>query len=268
MVKNSRIALVAITILAIGVLILPQTVSLFAGQHYWYNISSSENDIPCGKCHADVKEELGMSNFHVSFGSGTGGEADQKDCEACHRGNSSITYASSGTGTTHEPGKQAHAASIVACMMCHQNNSDSATSYAGYYAGGFNVTDMDVSSGYNYSNGTYHGHLEAHNAFVAKAINNQTLKDSNEACIACHTFTPVKINWSHARTLEFKVDLSTADITTDHGPHNWTITEWSTNQTAYATVYGDTWGTNASTSYNSSTWPGEVPGVNYTYSSD
>lgn len=267
MIKNSRISLLAIAMVAIGVLVLPQTVSLFAGQHYWYNISSTENDVPCGKCHADVKEELGMSNFHINFSGGTDGVADQKDCEACHRCNDSITYAEdSGTVT---PGKQAHAASIVACMLCHQSGASSKLSepsYAGYYAGGFNVTDMGVDPSYNYSNGTYHGHLAAHNAFVAKAINNKTLMDSNEACVACHTFTPVKLNWSHARTLEFRVGLSDADITTEQGPHNWTITEWTTNGTAYANVYGDTWGTNASTDYNSSVWPGEVPGVNYTYS--
>ncbi len=265
MIENSKIALLAVSMIAVGVLVLPQTVSLFAGQHYWYNISSSENDIPCEKCHADVKEELDMSNFHKNFSDSGQGSADRKDCEACHRINGSITYASD-SGTV-KPGEQAHAASIVSCMLCHQHNASQAMddgSYAGYYAGGFNVTDMGVSSGFNYSNGTHSGHLAAHNAFVAKAINNETLKDSNEACIACHTFMPVKINFSHRRSLEFKVDLE-ADVTTDHGPHNWNITEWSTNGTAYATVYGDTYGTNGSTSYNSSVWPGTVPGVNYTY---
>lgn len=48
-------------------MVLPQTVSLVAGQHYWYNVSGPENQILSWKCHADVFEELDRSNFHVSF---------------------------------------------------------------------------------------------------------------------------------------------------------------------------------------------------------
>jgi hypothetical protein len=269
--KAGYIPLLTITLVSVGMLILPNTVSLFAGQHYWYNISDDNNQVPCQKCHADVFEELNNSAFHMHWG--TSDEADQYDCEACHRSNSSITYAqvSGGTYASYTPGKEAHAASVVACMLCHQNNSASATpgvsqaSYAGYYAGGFNITDMSKTSPYDYSNETYHGHYEAHNAFVAKALDDTTLQDSNEACIACHTFVAVKITWTHTRSLEFDVGLG-SPITTDYGPHNWTVTSWSTNGTANATVFGDVWGTNASTSYDSGVWPGEVPGVSYTYS--
>ena len=265
--SNRRAAVILIALLALGVLVLPNTVSLFAGQHYWYNLSADGNQVPCQKCHADVFEELNNSVFHTHWG--TSGVGDQYDCEACHRSNSSITYAQvSGSYTGYIPGQQAHAASVVACMLCHQNSSASATpgvsdaAYAGYYAGGFNITDMGKTSPYDYSNSTYNGHFEAHNAFVAKAIDDTTLQDSNEACIACHTFVAVKINWTHARSLEFDAGLG-SPVTTDYGPHNWTVTNWQTNGTASATVYGDVWGTNASTIY-SNAWPGDVPGVNYT----
>ena len=266
--KGGKLGLIVFIMVTGFAIALPNTVTLFAGQHYWYNLSTSNNDVPCQKCHADILEELEQSNFHVDWG--TANTADQRDCEACHRSNNSITYASE-DGTTYTPGKQAHAASVVACMLCHQNSSATATpgvssaSYAGYYAGGFNITDMGRTSPYAYSNETHHGHYEAHNAFVAKAIDDSTLQDSNEACVACHTFVAVKINWTHARSLEFDVGLG-SPITTDYGPHNWTVTSWTYNGTANATVWGDTYGTNASTSYDSGVWLGEVPGVSYTYS--
>jgi nitrate/TMAO reductase-like tetraheme cytochrome c subunit len=254
---GGKITLLIITLTAIGVLVLPNTVSLFAGQHYWYNLSGEGNDIPCEKCHADIYEELRLSNFHIHWGDNT--TADRQDCEACHRGNLSITYAKVGPGyTTYTPGKQAHAASVVACMLCHQNNSAAATNYAGYYAGGFNITDLRVTSPYDYSNATYHGHFEAHNAFVAKAIQNTTLQDSNEACVACHTHVAVKINWTHARSLEFVVGIG-SPMTTEYGPHNWTLTQWNVNGTAYATVWGNTTGY-GSTTYTDN-WPGDVDNI-------
>ena len=275
--KAGQIILLMTVMLTSGILVLPNTVSLFAGQHYWYNLSADGNQVPCQKCHADVFEELNNSVFHTHWGSGAypnPGNADQYDCEACHRSNTSVTYAqvTGGSYTGYTPGKEAHAASVVACMLCHQYdaaNQDPGVSqgqYAGYYAGGFNITDLGRTSPYQYSNDTYHGHFEAHNAFVAKAIDDTTLQDSNEACIACHTFVAVKINWTHARSLEFDVGLGDT-ITTDYGPHNWTLTNWDYNGTARATVWGDTYGINATTSYpgDLDVWPGIVPGVSYTW---
>ena len=262
-----------VAVVAIGQLFLPNAITLFTGQHYWYNLSDDGNQVPCQKCHADVFEELNNSVFHTHWtdgGAGGADLADQYDCEACHRSNSSITYAAvtGGSWTGYTPGQEAHAASVVACMLCHQYDAASApvgvseSYFAGYYAGGFNITDMDRTSPYRYSNETYHGHYEAHNAFVAKAIDDTTLQDSNEACVACHTFVAVKINWTHARSLEFDVGLGDP-ITTATGPHNWTMTNWDVNGTAQATVWGDTYGSNASTSYDGDVWPGDVPGVNY-----
>jgi len=266
--NGGKVALLVVTMLALGVLVLPNTVSLFAGQHYWYNLSGTGNDVPCQKCHADVFEELGNSAFHIHWAE-SGWDvnnpdvADQYDCEACHRSNKSITYASvNGSFTTYTPGKQAHAASVVACMLCHQDNASYATSAPGYFAGGFNVTMFDPNyNAFNYTNATHKGQFEAHNAFIYRAIQNTTLQDSNEACIACHTWVPVKINWTHAVSLEFDVGLED-DAITEYGPHNWTITDWSYNGTTYAIVWGNTTGY-GSTTYDSSVWPGTNPS-NYT----
>ncbi len=257
----SKALLLAVILTATGLVVLPNTVSLFAGQHYWYNLSGTGNDVPCEKCHADVFEELSQSTFHIHWGDKT--KADREDCAACHRSNLNIQYASvNGSYTAYTPGKEAHAASVVACMLCHQANASEATWAPGYYAGGFNVSMMGVSSPYNYSNATFNGMYAAHNAFVAKAIEDTTLQDSNEACIACHTHVAVKINWTHARSLEFDIGIDKNSITTSYGPHNWTITNWSVNGTAWDIVWGNTTGYGA-TNLNNITWPGNVPGVSY-----
>ncbi len=181
--------LLTIIVFAVGVLILPNTVSLFAGQHYWYNLSGSGNDVPCVKCHADVYEELKLG-VHRNL-----------RCEDCHRANKSITYASvSGSYTNYTPGKEAHAATCVACMLCHQINASYASKKPGPYAGGFNITLFGISSPYNYSNATFNGLYEAHNSLVAHAIakakNSSLLLDSTEACLACHANIEVRMNFN------------------------------------------------------------------------
>ncbi len=259
---NGRIILIAIVLLAVGVLILPSTVSLFAGQHYWYNINKSGNQIPCEKCHADVFEELNQSISKSRYHDfNNNHKADREDCAACHRANTSITYASDNS-TTWQAGRQAHAASVVACMLCHEWNPQNINSTevgSVPAAGGFNVSTSLSPYDYGTNNGTY----AAHNAFIAEAIKNSTLQDSNEACIACHTHVAVKIKWEHKRALEFNVSLGTS-ITTSTGTHNWTITEWNLNGTATAIVWGNTTG-NGTTTYGNIVWPGNVSGVNYKY---
>jgi len=266
----SKIVVLGIALLAVGTLVLPSTLTLFAGEHYWYNLvgeTAESNEVPCQKCHADVFEELDQSNFHINWGDPG---ADKRDCEACHRSNNTITYALVRTSTTdYQLGQQAHAASVVACMLCHQKTAASQSPgvsnplYEGPWAAGFNISGFDVSSPYVYSDETATGFYEAHNAFIAEAIKDNTLQDSNEACVACHTHTAVKINWTHARSIEF--DVRPGDpVTSGTGPHNWVLSNWTVNGTAKATVWGNTTG-NATTVYGNIEWQGEVPGVNYQY---
>lgn len=56
-----RIILVATLIFTIGLLVLPQTINIFAGGHTFYNFEAGGN---CIKCHADVFEELKISAYH------------------------------------------------------------------------------------------------------------------------------------------------------------------------------------------------------------
>ncbi|MDL5501876.1 MAG: hypothetical protein QSU88_01535, partial [Candidatus Methanoperedens sp.] len=65
---------------------LPSTMSLFAGQHSFYNIDATGNQIPCQKCHGDVKAELGSNaNTNPAAGPLTPGPHAAFKCEYCHR---------------------------------------------------------------------------------------------------------------------------------------------------------------------------------------
>ena len=264
---TQKLALLALAVVVVGIFALPSTLSLFAGQHVWYDIGDEGNQVPCKKCHADVYEEFLLSGVHKTLAEGsdanssflgTGYNVDTA-CGACHRVNLSEIGWTFGSGDTDgsTPGKEAHAAAVISCMVCHQLNNTGG--YPG--AGGFNVSSFDVTTPYMYDNNTNPGAEAAHNAFIAEAIKDDTLKDSNEACIACHTYIAVKINWTHAQSLEFDVGIpdDPDQMTTPTGVHNWTMTNWDVNGTASATVWGNTTGA-GSTDYDSN-WPGDVDGV-------
>ena len=140
---GQKVVLIATAIVALGIFVMPSTVSLFSGQHYWYNISGRSNEVPCEKCHADIAAEM---DALVGPHTGETGYGRLK-CGYCHRTfkiekgdtgtydwdqypdvNLSLeaqylyTYAS-GDGSGATPGKQAHAASTIPCMYCHSGGS-------------------------------------------------------------------------------------------------------------------------------------------------
>ena len=79
---NKKIAIAIIALVGIGIFALPQTMALFAGQHSFYNIDPTGNQIPCIKCHGDVQAEL-SSNVNAETNT-SAPHADMK-CEFCHR---------------------------------------------------------------------------------------------------------------------------------------------------------------------------------------
>jgi len=235
---DGRLILGVIVFLAVVALVLPPTVSLFVGQHNWYNIDAAGNQIPCQKCHADVFEELNSSGSDYHKNWGTSGVADEDDCRGCHQANTSITYAS-GDGTSAQPGLQAHAASTIACMYCHGNQSTGAP-----VAGGFGLSNL--------ANDT--GAYAAHKDFVVSAgTNSNILLDENEACIACHTHVAVKINFTHYGAMEFDVNYNTQ--TGAYETSNYSInTSTAVTNVIWGNASGNGW---VNTYPGSSNWPGQ-----------
>ncbi|MFO7966588.1 MAG: hypothetical protein R6U44_03210 [Archaeoglobaceae archaeon] len=279
--------LICIALLVSGFIFLPQAVTLFAGQHNWYDMASEENilssDIRCEKCHADIADEM---SAHTGPHTGETGYG-RMECAQCHRIKlGTYQFAAVGNDSEVFPGEYAHAASTVACMDCHQYVTKEEfetntvggdhTAYNGgnnpyrfgpapdycrkCHAQGQNKNEGDGSKnqfmaipsagGFGLTNGTGDtGNKAAHMSFIRSAMNNSALKGSNEACIGCHTAAPVRIGWSHTANLEFEVKFG------EFQDSGWNVTCWETNGTANVTVWGSMSGSGTT---NGENWPGNV----------
>ncbi len=187
-----------IAVLAIGVLVLPQTIAMFAGQHNWYD-TFQPNAIPCEKCHADIFSEIssgtgGVNAAHRALSGNTG-------CDACH-----VTTAPTIEGLTKGPGGQFHAAAAPACLDCHSGNGQ---------GGGAGAAEI--------LNGTE----EVHKAFANQSLISKFLKGANEACISCHTHIGVNITWTKATTINFDA----AETVLSDGSHSWTVDNFGVSGT-------------------------------------
>ncbi len=275
---SKKLMLMLVAVLAVGIFALPSTVAMFGGQHSWYNLEPDGNDVPCGKCHADIYDELYNSV----------GPHDEMECWYCHRTSNltGYTYAS-GDGTGSLPGEEAHAASTVECMACHEgflNTTDSlrcGDCHTGGYADDapmsihpqewnlngdsfcidchldyddankFGTTHMGVinlkAGGFNLTvdrpggsgNNLDTGSKAAHMDFVNDSIYQSDLMEgANEACITCHTHTAIDINWTHAYKMSLDARQTSAGV--------WDVsnfrTEGSYNVTTYGNMSGDTVG--------------------------
>jgi len=203
--KNQKIVLLTVAVIAIGIFALPGTISLFSGQHTWYDLSASGNDVPCEKCHADIGEEMVSTGAHLNV-----------KCEGCHRTDARVGYAVDGYGDV-EPGQGAHAASTQECMVCHGGGNFThyyikdtcgdchGTPWIAPAAGGFNLTGDSEDT----------GEKAAHLQFVHDSMDEPLMEGANEACIACHTHVGVNITWTKRVYMEFNA--------IEDGAGNWTI---------------------------------------------
>jgi hypothetical protein len=176
--NNLKKVFAIMAIVFVGIIALPYTASLFAGQHCWYDLVAEGNRVPCVKCHADIADELQAGGHHKTLSSDNINEA----CEACHRGNSTITDAS-GDGNSALPGKEAHAASAIHCGYCHFNSSNPTGAPV---AGGFGQSDLPTDTGANAS----------HYSFVVRSRASNLLPNASDSCVACHTTLNVIINFN------------------------------------------------------------------------
>ena len=124
-------------------------------------------------------------------------------------------------------------------MACHEFNN----AYGAPAAGGFsmpfdNSSYVDPVSGlhFNYTNGAHPGGHAAHQGFIEGAINFSRMEDANEACLGCHTHIPVKINWTHARNLEFN---ATYNASLNLPPTHFDTSDYEANGSVKVTSYGN-----------------------------
>jgi hypothetical protein len=186
---SARTIILCIAVIAIGMLMLPQTLSMFSGQHTWYDPEG--RGIPCDKCHFLEMAELAsgphsliyaqLYNSSASYGGTSGkvggatfwgGDRVNDRCYGCHQ----VGNNASGEGEWDNRDDVVHAAVTIACTDCHP-----------WVAGALDRTISSHREFYNNLNLTEEG----------------TLVGGNEACIGCHTSSGVNISWTRYEKIEF-----------------------------------------------------------------
>lgn len=172
---NSKILILSIAVVAIGLFAMPSTLSLFSGQHTFV----TGDNVSCRKCHADIFDEIGGTSNEVhntanftGYTNGTGG------CEGCHRTGTIGGIPVNGTNLTGTytqtiaSNPNAHAAVTLECIACHSG------------------VEAEL-------NGTEEAHTPYYRA-SNRSIGGQTviaLKGANTACVGCHTHVRVNLTW-------------------------------------------------------------------------
>ncbi|HIE31838.1 MAG TPA: hypothetical protein EYP67_05595 [Methanosarcinales archaeon] len=264
---ETRLFFLSIAVVAIGLFALPATISMFAGQHSWYD--PKDQGIPCEKCHWIEYEEMRSGTYGVHSPHRT---ADKLfECTECHNVSMNVShYFKTGQVGGHTP---VHAATTVSCLACHQELYSSGTYCAAschFDIDGRNamhtlarkydwdhdqcikchrylseksgdeafVNDMATNVFISHVDEELSHPQEGHRAFFLAMKNEETqLSDSNEACLGCHSRVGVNISWTRNQYVSYHVtcDKSGYNVTWN------TSDDLGTNQTLFNSSSGWDW---------------------------
>jgi hypothetical protein len=163
---KKKTVLLGVAVLVIGLIIMPNTISMFKNQHTWQQTSQ----IVCTSCHADIKAELESSSNYHHNATLLGVATTEDACKYCHQTEFGNDTGSHGNWSWESSQSAVHAAFSVECLDCH---------------GGSAVNDdpaaVDIADEFNATS------IEAHKPLYDNASASNILEGANEACIACHT---------------------------------------------------------------------------------
>ena len=203
---DGKIILLMISVVAVGMFVLPSSLALYTGSHDFYN----GTEVDCGKCHASsagdqIAESIANGSAHLEL-----------TCKDCHYGDAGTVGGNVGAvdvvgNNSVSESVTAHAAGIsVNCIDCH--------SYETY-----NVSTKDANSSLGHTvNVSYELSLDtaAHRMLtVNTTADNGGLNDNDAVCIACHSRAVVNVQYSSLGTH----NDSTGIIYITNGTE---ITEW------------------------------------------
>ncbi|MCX9014653.1 MAG: multiheme c-type cytochrome [Candidatus Methanoperedens sp.] len=239
---NSKILLLSVAVIAVGLFAMPSTLSLFSGQHTFYD----GVNVSCAKCHQDIEDEIKSTANEVHTSMDT--------CEGCHRTETSW-YSNTSTGADIKNSTwrlsnvsnvsiKAHAAVTVECLACHGKYNSSkkwgvaeqiqsaSEAHRDFYWG--SVSDKEIGD-INYSS------IAAAQGAAGASVSpswydtagpaNQTvikLKGTNTACVGCHTHAAVNITWTRSTGFGMVVLANTTSGKLE-------IDSWSINESTNTT---------------------------------
>ncbi len=228
---NSKIILLSVAVIAVGLFALPSTMSLFSGQHTWYNGSGVE----CRKCHQDIYDELTTQSLYHEGWEASYGNA----CARCHTTGINTSYANitygqwqkrSGGVVTNSVNITAHAAVTIECLVCHGTSNTSfankiqnvSEAHRDFYYG--SVSDKEVGD-VNYTSLKNAGIVTGPAWYTAGTSNQSVikLKGTNTACIGCHTHAVVNVTWKRSVGYGLKVNANTSTGALDIPSDSWNV---------------------------------------------
>lgn len=260
---KNRLLLLSAAVVAIGLFALPATVSMFAGQHAWYD--PKDQGIPCEKCHwleaQEMEALVGPHTGETGYG--------RMGCTFCHRAfeiNSKNAAIDPNFASYLNTSPKVHAGQTLPCLYCHSGSNKgtvTATNHSSYKDncdchvednihgivftakedcikchGMQPVKYIPPAKGLGVTvNSSDTGERSAHTKFVLDARNNMTmLEDANEACLGCHTRTGVNITWTRNAYVSYHV-------TCDKSGYNvsWNMSNLGTNETMFDSSSGWDW---------------------------
>ena len=211
--------LLGVAIVAIGLFIIPSTMSMFVGQHRWYSVRTIDDQYDmCQRCHvAEVGEWSANTGAHAAYQTANPGigcfchqinesslsewgfNTSRIDSHGFEIFNESGTINGSADTWTWRNTTTPHAAITIGCEDCHYNAT------------------AQLSNDHS-----------AHRQFFV-AANATTGGTNNTACLACHTMVGLNITMERV--------WGGLDIYANHT--NYTTTGWeldiTINQTARTT---------------------------------
>ena len=185
---DGKIILLMISVVAVGMFVLPSSLALYTGSHDFYG----GTDVDCGKCHS------GAAGDQIAASIMNGSAHTSLTCKDCHYGSSGTVggrFAVDVVGNSSDDAVTAHAAGVsVNCIDCH--------SYPSGDGGAYDVATKDALSGPGV-NVSYELSLStaAHKMItVNTSADNGGLKDNDAVCIACHSRAVVSLAGSSLGT--------------------------------------------------------------------
>ena len=226
---NSKVLMLSVAVIAVGLFALPSTLSMFAGQHSWYDPKES-GGIPCAKCHFLEKDELAGSggphdvgynllvNTTMDYGNGSGfGGGDtfwggtasiDSRCYGCHQRAGSASDHAFLNGTWDVQRNEKHAAIAVWCIDCHPWVENELTH-------------------------TKAAHKPFYEDLVGET-DTMHLQKENRACLGCHTHVGVNITWTRNEFVSYDVNCTSGGYEV-----SWNSTdELGTNTTRFNSTPG------------------------------
>ena len=201
---DGKIVLLMISVVAVGMFVLPSSLALYTGSHDFYGAE----EVDCGKCHSGAAGDQIAAN--IANGSAHAGMT----CKSCHYGVSGTVggrFAVDVVGNaTDASDVTAHAAGVsVNCIDCHSYP----LSYQADTKDASGTDSVNVSAELALS-------TAAHKMLTVNTTgDNGGLADNDAVCIACHSRAVVSLAGSSLGT--HNASTGTIYITNGTAVTNW-----------------------------------------------